>query len=412
MKSKKIILILIILINMILTNYSQAVEFSASSPAVILFNTNTGKIVYEKNAYEKMYPASTTKIMTAILVLENGNLEDTTTVSFNSTILPAGYVGASLQVGEVFTINDLLHLLLIQSANDVANVLAEYVGGSVSNFANMMNAKAIEIGCQNTHFVNPNGVHDDNHYSTAYDLCLIANYAMKNDIFRQIVSTTSYTVPATNKYEERTIYNTNKLIHPFNQHTNTENIYYCEFATGIKTGYTTVAKNCLVASAKKDNTEFIVVILGAAEYETDYNSERYEDANQLLSKALNNYSFTTVKKSNDIVDTVEIPNGDFIRKKLNLVLEKDLNILMKTEDETTELIPEITLYNDKIQAPISKGDILGTITYTYDGVNYTQNLLAANNVATIEQINLYFNIALGLLLILITFVIVKHIRKK
>lgn len=412
MKLKKLIFIIIFCISVLFHNYSYGTEFNADSPSVILFNTNTGKILYEKNAYEKMYPASTTKIMTAILVLENCNLTDTATVSKNLTKLPPDYISASLQIGETVTINDLLHLLLIMSANDAAIVLAEHVSGSVDTFANMMNEKAKEIGCLNTHFVNPNGVHNNNHYSTAYDLCLIANYAMNNDTFRQIVSTTSYTIPATNKYQERTFYNTNKLLHESNIKTNTENIYYYKYATGMKTGYTTNAKNCLVASAKKDNIELIAVILGASDHESDDNSQRYSDIKNLFETAFENYSMSSIKKANDIVTTIEIPNGDFIRRNLNLLLEKDIITLVENESSETDLPYEIKLYEDKIQAPISKGDILGTVTYTYDGISYTENVLAANNVGTEEQMSYYFRIIVGVFILLLVFTIFEIVRKK
>lgn len=416
MKFKKLsfsFAIIIFLINIFYCNYSYATVFNANSPSAILLNSNTGKILYEKNAYARMYPASTTKVMTAILVLENCNLSDTTIVSKNATILPSGYVGASLQIDEELTIKDLLYLLLLISANDAAVVLAEYVGGSVDNFSNMMNSKAKEIGCLDTNFINPNGIHDINHYSTAYDLALIGQYAMKNDIFKDIVSCKSYTVGETNKYQARTFYNTNKLLHEFNQtNDNEKNIFYYKYVTGIKTGYTTVGKNCLIASATKDNTEYISVILGADESEDNYNSQRYSDTINLLSSAIDNYSLSTIKQKNDVITTVEIENGDFIRKNLDLKLENDIKILISNEDINLELIPEITLYEDKLQAPISKGDILGNITYTYDGISYTENIVASNNVSTNEQMSFYFKLSLGGLVILFTFTFYEILRKK
>lgn len=291
------------------------------------------------------------------------------------------------------------------SANDAAIVLAEHVSGSTNTFANMMNEKAKEIGCLNTHFVNPNGVHNVNHYSTAYDLCLMANYAIKNETFRKIVSTVSYTIPATNKTEERTIYNSNRLLHKSNIKTNAENIYHYEYTTGIKTGYTPFAKNCLVASAKKDDVEFIAVVLGADDHETDDYSQRYSDIKNLFEKAFENYSMSAIKKTNDIVTTIKIPNGDFIRKNLNLLLEKDIITLVENGNLKTDLPYEIELYEDKIQAPITKGDVLGRVTYTYDNISYTENLLAANNVGTKEQMNNYLIIIIVILVILLTFVI-------
>lgn len=411
---KKIVLIFFISIIIIcnLPNYSRATTFSATAPAVILFNSNTGKVLFEKNGYQIKYPASTTKIMTAILTIENCNLEDTVVVSDTAVVLPFGYVGASLQPGENLSINDLLHLLLLTSANDAANVLAEHIGGSVAGFASIMNAKAKEIGCLNTNFVNPNGIHDgNNHYSTAYDLCLIADFAMKNDTFKKIVSTATYTVPATNKAEERILKNTNIFLHKY-LNNETSNPYYYEFATGIKTGYTTVAKSCLVASASKNNIDLICVILESSENETASYSERYEDARNLFETAFNNYSLHTVKSANDKITTSEIQNTHFLLKNLDLVLESNVDFLVENENLTNEFKPEILLYEDALTAPIKKGDVLGTVTYTYNGTTVTRNLLASHYVPTAEMVDLFFVIILCIILFVAFYMFVRKLKKK
>ena len=186
-----------------------------SSPVALLMESETGTVLYEKNAYEKNYPASTTKMLTAILTLENCDLDDTAIVSEKALMsVPYDYTNANLQVDEELTIRDLLYAFLIPSANDCGFVLAEHIAGSTEKFADMMNLKAAEIGCKNTHFTNPSGIQDENHYSTAYDLALIGRYAMKNDVFREIVSTSSYNLPITNKYDstDRRFVNTNFLI--------------------------------------------------------------------------------------------------------------------------------------------------------------------------------------------------------
>lgn len=411
---KKIVLIFFISIIIIcnLPNYSRATTFSATAPAVILFNSNTGKVLFEKNGYQIKYPASTTKIMTAILTIENCNLEDTVVVSDTAVVLPFGYVGASLQPGETLSINNLLHLLLLSSANDAANVLAEHIGGSVADFASIMNAKAKEIGCLNTNFVNPNGIHDgNNHYSTAYDLCLIADFAMKNDTFKKIVSTATYTVPATNKSEERILKNTNIFLHKYLSN-ETLNPYYYEFATGIKTGYTTVAKSCLVASASKNNIDLICVILEGNENENASYSERYEDARNLFETTFNNYSLHTVKSANDKITTSEIQNTHFLLKNLDLVLESNVDFLVENENLTNEFKPEILLYEDALTAPIKKGDVLGTVTYTYNGTTVTRNLLASHYVPTAEMVDLFFMIILCIILFVAFYMFVRKLRKK
>lgn len=415
MNFKKLFCILFIIIFSILMPfgaYCNGVTFNANAPSAILFNVNTEKILYEKNAYEKRYPASTTKIMTAILTLENCNLNDTATVSSTAVILPPGYISAHLQVGEVLTINELLHLLLIISSNDAANVLAEHIAGSVSNFSNMMNDKAKEIGCLNTHFVNPNGAQNTNHYSTAYDLCLIANYAMKNETFRKLVSIDYYTVPATNKYEERKLTNTNALLQQVNEKTKTKNIYYYEYAIGIKTGYTNQAKNCLVAGALKDGTEFISVVLKADLNESDNNSERFADSKKLLETAIDNYRMFPVKKANDLITTVKIQNALPWNKDLNLLLENDITLLLEIKDMNTEIKPEIKLFEDKLNAPINKGDVLGTATFTYDGTSVSSNIIAENDISTSEQFNKTLKIVGIIILILIVLRMIAIRNKK
>ena len=177
-----------------LAEKTDELEKNLSSEAVLLMEASTGKVVYEKNGYEKKYPASTTKIMTAILAIEHCNLNETATASeFAINSVPSGYSTANIQIGETLSVKDLLYALMLQSANESAVILAEHVSGSQEAFANLMNEKAKELGCKNTHFINPNGIHNENHYTTAYDLALITQYAMKNQTFREIVKTTSFT---------------------------------------------------------------------------------------------------------------------------------------------------------------------------------------------------------------------------
>ena len=301
-KSITFLILIITIFNLIMNFYSvQATEIEeiqdinnleTYSPCIAMLEEDTGDILYDKKAFEKMYPASTTKIMTAILTIENCNLYDATTVSYNAIAsVPSSYTRANLQVGEVLTIEDLLYATLIPSANDAANVLAEHIGGSIESFATMMNTKASEIGCKNTNFTNPSGVHNENHYTTAYDLALIARYAMGLEEFRKVVSTTSYVLPDTDWYNaDLSIYNgirkfnnSNALIKP-----EFKNDYY-EFATGIKTGYTNASKDCVVASAKKDNVEFIIVVLGAGNLENG-RRQKYVDCINLFNFAFDNYT--------------------------------------------------------------------------------------------------------------------------
>ena len=180
-----IFLLIFLFCNLITLNTYAANEPTVSAGSAILMDNRTNKVLYAKNENERMYPASTTKIMTAILSLENGNLDDVTTASHDAvTSIPSGYSIADIQVGEKLTIEQLLEMLLTHSANDAANVLAEYVGGSIDSFVSMMNTKANELGLDGTHFTNAYGLHDDNHYSTAYDLAKLMQYCIKNNDFR------------------------------------------------------------------------------------------------------------------------------------------------------------------------------------------------------------------------------------
>jgi len=189
----------------------------------------------------------------------------------------------------------LLNLLIVASSNDAAISLAEHTGGSVENFSKLMNQKAKSLGCKNTHFVNPNGLHEKNHYSTAYDLSLIARAAMKNPNFRNLVTKTYYELPATAQYkkEDRVFTTTNELL--IENHSNTTDNYYYQYATGIKTGYTTPAGNCLIASSKKDDLSFIVVMLGAGTTSSKL-SERYLDAHTLFDYGYANYELRKLYK--------------------------------------------------------------------------------------------------------------------
>lgn len=410
MKIKRKVLVFFMFFLLIFNNLSFAETPNVDSGAAILVETSTSKILYEKNAYEKMYPASTTKVLTAILVLENCQLDEMATVSHNAVYsLPNGYVNASLIEGEEMSVKDLMYALMVKSANDAAIVLAEHVGGSVQGFADMMNEKAKELGCKNTHFVNPNGIHDDNHYTTAYDLYLMANYGMKNPIFRKYVSTVSYTLPATNKYSgnDRICLTTNDLLKRNSK-------YYNENAIGIKTGHTTEAKNCLIAGAEKNDVELISVVLHSGTNKEGL-SVRYVDTNKLFDYGFNEFKFTDFVITNDVIQNIEIENGTKETKNLDLLASDTLNAYINTDTNLENLEPNVTL-NENIQAPIKQNDILGTATYTIDGIEYTTELIASHNVDKKIDIEIFILVGAIILLLIGIFILLKprkkHKRKK
>lgn len=378
------------------------INLEITSPVALLMESETGTILYEKNAYDKMYPASTTKIMTAILALENCNLDDIATVSKNAVMsVPIDYTNANLQVGEELTIEDLLYAFLIPSANDCGYVLAEHIAGSTETFADMMNLKATELGCKNTHFTNPSGIQDENHYSTAYDLALIGRYAMKNENFRKIVSTSSYNLPATNKYDstDRRFVNTNFLIRE------SQTKYYYKYATGIKTGFTDDARDCVVASAKKDGIEYIAVILYAG-YTDTWLKEKFIDCVTLFDFAFGNYTTKSLGMQGQIFDKVKVSGATKDTKLLDIVLENDITAFVSNSEFDNSFEPNVVL-NDNLKAPIVKGDVLGSVSYTINDVVYSSNLVAGNDV---EKSNILPTIFKILLVLFILYFIVKLIR--
>ncbi len=260
MKRLWICAVLIMTVLFVVPQRSYAVESpDIQAKNVILVETSSKRVLYDKNAQERCYPASTTKIMTTLLALEHLNLDDMVTVSETAlqNLNPDGST-ANLVAGETLTVKDLLYCVMLKSANEACNVLAEEVAGSVPAFVDMMNAKAQEIGCVDTHFVNPHGLHDPDHYTTAYDLYLIAMEARKQSMFLDITHTESYEVKATNKSAARILKTTNGLIAQ-----QAKSPHYYPGAKGIKTGYTTPAGHCLVSLATKNSMELLCVVMGA-----------------------------------------------------------------------------------------------------------------------------------------------------
>ena len=411
MKIKKLINIFLIFTIISTTfiinkNYSYAendIDLHIYSDAVILIENQTGKTLYEKNSEQKMYPASTTKILTAILAIEKGNLSDKVTVTKSAIAqMKSGYSAAYLSEGEIISVEELLEVLLVHSANDASNVLAEYISGSIENFVNLMNEKAIQLGCTNTHFVTTNGLHDDNHYTTAKDLAIITRYCMQNETFRKIVSMKKCVIPATNKSNERIYKNTNDLIIP-------SSVYYYPGCIGIKTGFTSEAKNCLISACSKNGLQVIAVVLGSSVTE-NHKSARYVDSKTLYDYTYSNYSIQNIAKASSIIKTIEVKNATDETKSLDLKLEKELNVLLNNKDK--ENIQTEIIINDNISAPIATNAVMGNITYTVGNDKYTINLLASHDVVRKENIIWILRLCLILIfLILIIFVIFKLSKK-
>ncbi len=374
-------------------------------PSVILMETSTGKILYEKNANEISFPASTTKIMTAILTVENCNLNDVATVSHNAVYsIPYDYTHASLKEGEELTIEQLLYALMIPSANDAAIVLAEHISGSVEEFAKLMNKRAEELGCKNTHFVNPNGIHNKEHTSTAYDLALMGQFAMKNETIRKVVSTKQFSLPITNKYNktDRIFNNTNDLLSTYSK-------YYYEGTTGVKTGYTGEAGNCIIASAKKNDFEVLLVVLGGKSTSKGL-SERYLDCKTLFDYAFDNYSIKTLNEKNSVLKKITVSGATKETQNLNLIVKDDIKIFADKNIDLSTLNPEITL-DKKIRAPIAANSVVGKISYIYDDKEYSSDLIAQTQVIASGFLPVLFRVLLIIIVLYLLFLLLKPSKK-
>lgn len=372
-------LIYLLIIFSILSNLNLAYASpNILSESAILIDASSGTILAQKNPDKKMYPASLTKIMTAILAIEMGKLTDVITVDDDTPFEIAGS-HIALEPGEILTLKDLLYALMLPSANDAASAIAKHYGKTLDDFVKIMNDKAKELGAYNTHFENPHGLHDPNHYSTAADLALITQYAMKNETFRKIVETTKYEIKTTNKKNEPRYFTTlNKLLY----NTSNNQIYvdgsyvspYYEYATGAKTGYTPEAGNCLVATATKDGTDLIAVTMKGISL------EMYQDTHNLFNYGFEEYQNTILINKNTFVKNIKISNGD--SKEISVITETDLTALL--EKGSMDNIKSNVVLND-ITLPIEKNDVVGKIEYTLNNeIIGTVNLITPISVKSTE----------------------------
>lgn len=358
--------------------------------AAVLVEVNTGRVLYASNESEKAYPASTTKIMTALLVLEaceRGDIDIYDVVTASNTYMDGlsdDGSTADIQPGEEMTVEDFLYCVLLASANEACNILAEYVAGSVNSFVDMMNERAAELGCTDTHFANTHGLPADSHYTTAWDLYLITNQALQYDRFVDITNTAVKTLPLTNKSGIRELENTNSLINPSSE-------YYYENASGVKTGYTKAAGHCLVSTATNDNDSMyiIAVIMGVGKVNEDgtpntTNATSFSVTKSLYEWAFENYSYMEVLSTNEVITSVPVKLAQDV-DSVNLKAEESLSILLPNDYAEEEITRNISLDSEvsgqDLTAPITAGQILGQITITYGGEIYGPiNLVSSSDI--------------------------------
>lgn len=365
---KKRFIVLFLFVYLFSAIYFPAVGFAAQQPdlssaAFILIDMQTGQVLAEKNADERRSPASTTKIMTALVALERADLEDEMTASDNAiNSVEFDYVTAGIKVGETLKFKDLLDLMLITSANEASNIIAENVAddGTIFGFAKLMNEKAEELGLTGTHFVNPNGTENEDHYTTARDLAILARAAMQNEKFREVVGRTDFTLPDTN-LRKSDQWNAGHLTFT-NQLLKSRSSYYSK-VTGIKTGFTNKAGHCLVSSAiNPEGLELIAVVLGADQQDT-----LYRESQALLEYGFKNFKMRELTKKGEYVDRFEVADA-VDGKKVEVITNNDMKWILPTNDE--ELNNDLQIrktFNEPFAAPIEQGQVVGKIDYIYKG---------------------------------------------
>ena len=363
---------------------SSRASFSVAAKAALLIDLNTGRVVYEQDADERIYPASLTKIMTCLLALENGNLSDVVTVSSSALDgLDADSSVAGLQIGEQMTLENLLYCMMVVSGNDACNVIAEHIAGSVTDFVRMMNQRAYELGCLNTHFNNPHGLHDESHYTTARDLSIITQAALKSENFRQIVDTYEYQLPDDNMRQNiPKLKTTNMLIYR-----SMSNALYYPQAHGIKTGYTSQAGRCVISEATGDGLDLLGIVCGAKTTvleSGDLLMENFTECASLFDYGFDNYSYLTLMSPLYPVDQVKI-NNSAGAEAVAVAPQDEIKVLLPNDYDPAQLVTDIQLNSDSVDAPVREGDVLGSATITYAGEILGQTkLLAITDVARSE----------------------------
>ena len=359
--------------------------------AALLVDYNTGEIIYAKNEHAELYPASLTKIMTALLTLEAieaGKLSMDQSLTATASALEglsADGSSAGIKEGETMPVRDLMYCMLVVSANEACDILAEAVSGSVSAFVDAMNAKAQALGCKNTHFANPNGLHDPQHYTSAWDMYLITRAAMEYPDFMTICNTATITVPATNLSAARTLYTTNNLLSSWRV------IGYRDTrAQGIKTGSTSAAGLCLVSSAVQGSLHFVSVILGAERVEENGrgNIRSFSETSRMFDYGFDNFTYKTIIDPNEPIQEVPVTLSKLDHVTVHPAQEMDV-LLPKGLNES-DMERTITLDSDSVEAPVAQGDKLGSMSLSYGGKVYaTVDLLAMHDVEASRVLTLW-----------------------
>lgn len=358
-----------------------------ASAAAVLWDLDAEQYLYTKNADEQRAPASITKVMTVLLAVEayergEITLSDTVTVGDDVYFdISADGSSAGLKAGEELTVEQLLYCAIVSSANESCNVIAEYMAGDVASFVELMNSRALELGCTATHFTNTHGMPDDSQYSTARDLSLICAAALKHNLFKRICATASYKLPATNKSEERSFTNGNNLI-------NQKSYYYYEYASGIKSGFTASAGYCLAAAATKEGRQLLCVVLGGESFVAEDGrtlTTNFLDARTLFDWGFDEFSYQEVLSTMRLIAEKPVKLGRGVSSVI-LRPEKSVTALLPNDADLSQVQLTPVIYDQgPLTAPVEQGQILGEVAVSFDGVNYGKVNLVANTKVELDR---------------------------
>ena len=352
-----------------------------TSKAVILYERNSDTMLYAWNLDGKIYPTSMVKMMTALIAIEKGNLDEEVTVTRKVLDqLPIGTVSAGLKAGEIISLRDLLYCCMVQSANDATVVIANHIGGTAEEFVLMMNDRAQELGCKNTSYSNVHGLHDENTYTTARDICRIIEAALENEIFRTMFQTVTYTIPATNKSGERSITTSNHMMNPKNKK------YYDERVTGGKTGATDQGGRCLALTAEANGMDILCIVMGAkptvAEDGTLSAHGSFEESLILLNEAFKSFEYRQVFFQGQSLAQYPVAGGanDVVTQAATSV-----SSILPVDADLSQLRWVYQPTNEIISAPVAQGQKLGIAQVWYGDKCLAQTDMIAMNRADVQQ---------------------------
>ena len=348
-----------------LQSYAFAPNLEVRAKAAMLIELNSNTLIYGHEMHTQLFPASLTKIMTCMLAIENGEPDAVLTVS-DTALANLSEFGstAGLLQGEELTLDEILYCIMVSSANEGCNVIAEHVSGNIDSFVELMNRKAAELGMKDTHFANAHGLHDDSHYTTAYDLSLLSRWAWQNERFREYATATTHVVPATNKSDARTLYSTNYLTTNY-----VEAKYYYSKASGIKTGFTTPAGGCLISTASSGNLDFLCIVMGCSPQTADngeYGDERFVESKKLFEYGFENVRFTQVISDTKMVDMPQVLYSDG-RENVVIRAGEDRTVLLPANCNADDVTLKVEYSSPQLEAPLEEGQSVGVVTAYYDG---------------------------------------------